>query len=99
VSSATVENELEAQQTLKLYCDAIAQLPKKCRQVYLLRKVQGLSHKEIAQRMGISLSGVEKQLHIGMSKCRDYMEKHGGEPRRSSTAPVANVLRDSGGYG
>lgn len=100
-SATTVENELEAQQTLKLYWEAIAELPKKCRHVYILRKVHGLSHKEIAERMGITLSGVEKQLHIGMSRCREYLEKHEGQPRRTGVASGGKVkdIRDGGQHG
>lgn len=70
----SADNEIEAHQALGQYCEAIAQLPPKCRQVYLLRKVHGLSHKDIARRMGMSLDAVEKQLFRGMSRCRQYLE-------------------------
>src|SRR5688572_28669651 len=52
--------ELENSELLGIYCDAVAALPEKCRQVFLLRKVHGLSHQEIAERMSLSLSSVEK---------------------------------------
>ncbi|WP_427789060.1 RNA polymerase sigma factor [Brevundimonas diminuta] len=41
----------------------IAGLPPKCREVFTLRKVQGLSQKEVAGRLGISENTVEK--HVG----------------------------------
>jgi len=41
----------------------IAGLPDKCRQAFVLRKVHGLSQRQIAASMGISESTVEK--HIG----------------------------------
>ncbi|WP_292020692.1 MULTISPECIES: RNA polymerase sigma factor [unclassified Brevundimonas] len=41
----------------------IAALPPKCREVFTLRKIQGLSQREVAQRLGLSESTVEK--HIG----------------------------------
>ncbi|MBC7166371.1 RNA polymerase sigma factor [Phenylobacterium sp.] len=41
----------------------IAGLPPKCRQVFILRKVHGLSQKEIAGRLNLAESTVEK--HVG----------------------------------
>lgn len=62
-ASATpgVAQQVMARQELKLLEDAIAQLPPGCRNVLLLRKVELLSHREIADRLGISISTVEKQ--------------------------------------
>jgi RNA polymerase sigma factor (sigma-70 family) len=74
-SSATVENELEAQQSLGAYCDAVAALPEKCRRVFLLRRVHGLKQQEIADSLGISLRMVEKHLRMGTLKCRAYMNE------------------------
>lgn len=41
----------------------IADLPPKCREAFILRKVHGLSQRDVARRMGISENTVEK--HIG----------------------------------
>jgi RNA polymerase sigma-70 factor (ECF subfamily) len=41
----------------------IAGLPAKCREAFTLRKVHGLSQREVAQRMGVSENTVEK--HVG----------------------------------
>jgi RNA polymerase sigma-70 factor (ECF subfamily) len=41
----------------------IAGLPTKCRQAFTLRKVHGLSQREVARRMGVSENTVEK--HVG----------------------------------
>jgi RNA polymerase sigma factor (sigma-70 family) len=69
--------EREELELLNVYCEAVAALPKKCRQVFLLRKVHGLGHREIAERMGLSVSSVEKYLLRGIVDCRAYMEKKG----------------------
>ena len=74
-STPTVESELEAQQSLGIYCEAIAALPEKCRRVFLLRKVHGLKQREIAQAMGISVRMVEKHLRVGTLKCSEYINK------------------------
>ena len=75
-----LEEELIAQQKLKHCCDAIADLPEQCRRVFLLRKVHALSHKEIADQLGISTSTVEKHIAKGVDRFTDYMrEREQGE--------------------
>lgn len=56
-----VAQQVMARQELKLLETAIAKLPEGCRTVLLLRKVELLSHREIADRLGIAISTVEKQ--------------------------------------
>jgi RNA polymerase sigma-70 factor (ECF subfamily) len=75
---ATVDSEVEAQQSFGLYCEAVAALPEKCRQVFLLRKVHGLPHKEIAERMSMSVSSVEKYLRRGLLETRAYVREREG---------------------
>lgn len=75
-TAAAADEELQAQECLGLYCEAIASLPEKCRQVLLLRKVHGLSHKEIGARMNLSVSSVEKYLSQGILACQAYLDDH-----------------------
>lgn len=51
------------EQELALARAAILQLPERCRQVYLLNRIEGMSYSQIAQHCGISVKAVEK--HIG----------------------------------
>lgn len=74
-SQTTVENEVEADISIGLYCEAVANLPEKCRRVYLLRKVHGFSHSEICSRLGVSRSTVEKYISMGSISCRDYIAR------------------------
>lgn len=60
-SSPGVAQQVMARQEFGLLQQAIAELPEGCRTVLLLRKVELLSHREIAQRLGIAVSTVEKQ--------------------------------------
>ena len=60
-ASPGVAQQVMARQEWQLLETAIAQLPEGCRTVLLLRKVELLSHHEIAQRLGIAVSTVEKQ--------------------------------------
>ncbi len=56
-----VVQQVMARQELAQLEAAIAQLPEGCRAVLLLRKIELLSHQEIAEKLGITVSTVEKQ--------------------------------------
>lgn len=56
-----VVQQVMARQEWQHLEQAIAQLPEGCRTVLLLRKLELLSHREIADRLGIAVSTVEKQ--------------------------------------
>ena len=81
----STEDEVMAQQKLGIHCEAVASLPPKCRRVYLMRKVYGMPHKEIAQRLGIALSTVEKHLLKGVEGCDRYIRE-----RMADTAEAPN---------
>jgi len=49
---------------------AIEKLPEKCRQIFILNKLEGLTQKEIAEYLGISAKTVENQVAIAISKLR-----------------------------
>jgi RNA polymerase sigma factor (sigma-70 family) len=55
------------------FCDAVRQLPIKCRRVFVLKKVYGYSQKEIAIEMSLSESTVEKHIAVGFKRCASYM--------------------------
>lgn len=95
----SVENasdEAEARETLGIYCEAVASLPEKCRQVFLLRKVHGLSHKEIAEHMSLSVSSVEKYLRTGILTCREYLREGEVEAKskRLATGGISPIKRN-----
>jgi RNA polymerase sigma-70 factor (ECF subfamily) len=62
---------------LEILADAIRALPDRCRQIIVLRKHQGLSHREIAGRLGISPHTVNAQITVAMIKCRAYFRERG----------------------
>ena len=92
-TAAALDQELEAQQCFGLYCEAVASLPEKCRQVFLLRKVHGLSHKEIGQRLGLSVSSVEKYLREGILACQAHLRRHEGAPLPSAARASRGKVR------
>jgi RNA polymerase sigma-70 factor (ECF subfamily) len=56
-----VEQQVITRQELDILEEAIAQLPEGCRAVLLMCKIEQLSHREIADRLSIAVSTVEKQ--------------------------------------
>jgi len=50
--------------------DAVAELPERQRQAFLLNRIEGLSHDEVAAVMGISARMVAKHLHRAMAYCQ-----------------------------
>jgi RNA polymerase sigma factor (sigma-70 family) len=62
---------------LGVLADAIRALPSRCRHVVTLRKIHGMSHKEIADRLGISSNTVNAQVAIGVLRLRDYLKSRG----------------------
>lgn len=64
-------------QEIDLLADAIQALPSRCREILTLRRLHGLSYREIAARLGIAEATVNAQLAIGMVRCRQFLEAHG----------------------
>jgi RNA polymerase sigma-70 factor (ECF subfamily) len=64
-------------QELEILTKAIQSLPDRCRQVLTLRKIYGLSQKEIAAQLGIAEHTVEAQIATGMRKCAMFLAHFG----------------------
>lgn len=66
---ATPERMVEAGQDLELLYQTIEALPPKCRQVFLLSRVHGMTYPQIADECGISIKMVEKHIGRALSAC------------------------------
>lgn len=49
---------------------AIGKLPDRCREIFVLSKVEGLSNKQIAEQLSISIKTVEAQMTIAFMRLR-----------------------------
>lgn len=77
-----VAAEVARSQELELLTQAIQALPTRCRQILTLRKIYGMSQREVAQEMGISEHTVEAQGTIALRKLGEFFERHGAGPAR-----------------
>ena len=89
------EQALDEQQRLLLFGEALASLPAQCQQVFVLKKVHGHSHKEIARMLHISVSTVEKHAAMGLKRCSDFVTRQAGRDARA--AQMAVVVHPAGG--
>lgn len=73
--TADVPHTVARNQELELLTEAIQSLPTRCRQIITLRKIYGLSQKEVAAQLGISEHTVEAQGTIGLRKLTEFFER------------------------
>lgn len=69
-SADAADRGIEAEQEAQRLAKAIAELPDGARRVFELHKIDGLSHADVADRLGISKSGVEKHMAVAMKHLR-----------------------------
>ncbi|PXZ43761.1 RNA polymerase sigma-70 factor [Sanguibacteroides justesenii] len=74
IQSPEAEIELWQSDIGRALQDAIDSLPERCREVFLLSKVEGLKNREIAERLTISEKTVERHMSIALSKLRDELD-------------------------
>jgi RNA polymerase sigma-70 factor, ECF subfamily len=55
---------------------AVEKLPDKCRQIFILYKMEGLTQKEIANYLEISVKSVENQVAIAILKLREELKPY-----------------------
>lgn len=58
----TPERILQGKDELRLLEQALAELPPRTRTVFLLHRYEGFKYREIAERIGVSVSAVEKHI-------------------------------------
>jgi RNA polymerase sigma factor (sigma-70 family) len=79
--SIDVPQAVARAQELELFTKAIQSLPTRCRQILTLRKIYGMSQKDVAAELGIAEHTVEVQGTIALRKLSDYFARYDGPPQ------------------
>ena len=74
VSAPEQENRLAAKDLLRTYEQAVEAMPEKTRRVFLLRRVDGLSYREIHERLGIEIATVDYHMVKALRYLSDALE-------------------------
>lgn len=56
--------------------NAIDRLPEKCREIFVMNKIEGKKQKVIAQELNISIHTVESQMAIAYKKLKEALKDH-----------------------
>lgn len=59
-----------------LLMQTMQKLPERCREIFLLSRMEGLKYKEIAERLDISVNTVENQISIALRKLRTELKDY-----------------------
>ncbi|KFN47842.1 hypothetical protein P873_14490 [Arenimonas composti TR7-09 = DSM 18010] len=97
VDGLSPEHWCGARQGLRRLSEALDRLPPRCREVVWLRRVEDLSQKQVAARLGISEKTVEKHLAKGMRLMAEGLLGAGGDEVGSAVA-AARGERDGRGH-
>jgi RNA polymerase sigma factor (sigma-70 family) len=73
--SSDVAETVARAQELELLTQAIQTLPARCRQILTLRKIYGMSQREVAAELGIAEHTVEAQGTIALRKLTEFFER------------------------
>jgi RNA polymerase sigma factor (sigma-70 family) len=90
MDTLTPERHVSAREDLKRLRLGLEQLPPRCREVITLRRIEGLSQREAAARMGVTEHTVERQMVVGMRALVDFMLGGSGKIRREGAATHAD---------
>jgi RNA polymerase sigma factor (sigma-70 family) len=68
------ERQAEAASQLEQLYTALEQLPAECREALLLNRIDGLTHAQIADRLGISTKTVQRHIERALRLCVQVLE-------------------------
>jgi len=88
----SAEVQLSDRQELQRLIEAIASLPEPTRTIFRLRRIEQLPQREIAQRLSMPESTIEKHISRALGRMSDLFGRGGGH-RLLASKPVAGADR------
>lgn len=70
----SAEQRMLDRERMRRFDKALEELPLRCRQVFVLRRIDGLSASEVAARLGITVNAVAKHVRIAVRHCHARMQ-------------------------
>lgn len=65
------------QEKIRLLAAAIDALPRRCREIFILRRLKCIPQKEVAARLGLSERTIEVQVLRGLQRCEAFLRERG----------------------
>lgn len=96
IDEISPEHHAVARDDLRTLARAFEQLTPRCREVVWLRRVEDLSQREVAERLGVAENVVEKQIAKAMRRFADALCRERGlkTARPPSSNPTVNEAAD-----
>ncbi len=88
------EDQVIDRDELNRLARAVADLPGKVRDVFVLRRINGLSQRDVARQLGLSESTVEKHMSRGIYLLMNLISNSGNDNSRASKAWGAKLRKD-----
>ncbi|MFC3050284.1 RNA polymerase sigma factor [Kordiimonas pumila] len=80
------EAKLLGKEKLVIFSEALASLPPDLRRAFVLRRIEGLKFDQIATRLNVSKSTIEKRVAAAMAGCYAYIRSRGIDPAEFGAA-------------
>jgi DNA-directed RNA polymerase specialized sigma24 family protein len=88
---ASPERQAIARSELRQLQAALELLPRRCREVVVMRKIDGIAQREVAVRLGITEDTVEKQVAKGVRMLANILS--GEDPRSGQSRSAGHVKK------
>lgn len=87
-SAQEPEAILAGMQRARVLVATIERLPPRCRMAFMLHKIEGHSHAEVASAMGVSVNAVERHIMLAVAACRKALAAEGERVKAPRAAPA-----------
>jgi RNA polymerase sigma-70 factor (ECF subfamily) len=94
--SKSIVQQVTRDEQRRQLLQTVNSLPPKCRNVFVLRMIDGLSHREIGERLGIAVSTVEKHLAKGLRFCKHRFAESQDASATGASVSCKSETRSSG---